>query len=174
MGNSSGLYLLLLLVKKCYNGNNLLNFKYLCSSRYITLAIMIIGRTLSADGEFRRIPVRHTQIVDEATRLSLVSYIKERIYEKCTETDWVGHKDVFPNLPDDILDTPLKIVYNLCCKKFAEKPDSIILNLSKYLGMLTREAVYYSEARYFEETVGSVRKYSLEPKGLEEDTHLTK
>lgn len=125
---------------------------------------MIIGRTQSADGGFRRIPIRHTQIVDEATRQSLVSYLKGRVYQKCKESNWVGYKDIFPNLPDDILDTPLNVIYELCCKKFADNPSSIILNLSKYLGMLTREAVYYSEVAYFEQMTGTVRKYSLEEK----------
>ena len=111
---------------------------------------MIIGRTESADGGFRRIPIRHTQIVDEATRLSIVSYLKERVYQKCKESDWVGYKDIFPNLPDDILNTPLELIYDLCCKKFADNPETIILNLSKYIGMLTREAVYYSDVAYFE------------------------
>jgi len=133
---------------------------------------MIIGRTQSADGGFRRIPIRHTQIVDEATRLLIVSYLKERVYQKCKESDWVGYKDIFPNLPEDILDTPLKVVYELCCKKFADNPDEIIRNLSKYLGMLTREAVYYSEVRYFEQIIGSVRAYSLESKKLINNNYL--
>ena len=130
---------------------------------------MIIGRTESADGGFRRIPIRHTQIVDEATRLSIVSYLKERVYQKCKESDWVGYKDIFPNLPDDILNTPLELIYDLCCKKFADNPETIILNLSKYIGMLTREAVYYSDVAYFEQMSGSVRTYSLESKGLKEN-----
>lgn len=67
---------------------------------------MIIGRAQSADGGFRRIPIRHTQIVDEATRLLLVSYLKEWVYRKCQESDWVGSRNIFPNLPEDILDTP--------------------------------------------------------------------
>lgn len=44
---------------------------------------MIVGRTHSADGEYRRITIRHTQIVDEQTILSLVAYLKERVYSKC-------------------------------------------------------------------------------------------
>lgn len=132
---------------------------------------MIKGRTQSADGGFRRIPVRHTQIVDESTRLSLVNYLKERVYQKCKEIDWVSYRDIFPNLPDDILDTPLKVIYDICCKKFADNPDSIILNLSKYLGMLTREAVYYSEVAYFEKMTGSIRTYSLESKELKENNY---
>lgn len=129
---------------------------------------MIIGHTPSADGGFRRIPIRHIQIVDEATRLSLVNYLQERVYQKCKKSGWVGYKDIFPKLPDDIMNTPLKIIYNICCNKFADNPDTIILNLSKYLGMLTREAVYYSEVAYFEQMTGSVRKYSLQSKGLKE------
>lgn len=130
---------------------------------------MIVGQTQSADGGFRRIPIRHTQIVDEATRLNLVSFLKERVYLKCEEKEWVGYKDIFPNLPEDILDTPLKVVYDICKEKFADNPDTIIQNLSKYLGMLTREAVYYSEVAYFEQMTGSIRQYSLESKGLKEN-----
>ena len=123
---------------------------------------MIVGRTQSADGGFRRIPIRHTQIVDEQTRLSLVAYLKERVYSKCKNTkDWVGYRDIFPNIPEDIIDTPLKIIYDLCCTKFADSPNSIKINTAKYIGMLTREAVYYSEQSYLEQMEGSVRKYRL-------------
>lgn len=123
---------------------------------------MIVGRTQSADGGFRRIPIRHTQIVDEQTRLSLVAYLKERVYSKCKETDeWIGYGDIFPNIPEDIIDTPLEIIYDLCCTKFADSPKSIKINTAKYIGMLTREAVFYSGHSYFEQMVGSVRKYRL-------------
>lgn len=123
---------------------------------------MIVGRTQSADGGFRRIPIRHTQIVDEQTRLSLVAYLKERIHSKCKTTqDWVGYRDIFPNIPEDIIDTPLKIIYDLCYKKFADDPNSLRINTAKYIGMLTREAVYYSEDSYLEQMDGSVRKYRL-------------
>ena len=122
---------------------------------------MIIGRTHSADGGYRRIPVRHTQIVDESTRKLLVNYLKYRVYEKCLESKWVGCRDIFPNLPEDILDTPLKIVYEICCKKFADNPKVIIGNFAKYLGMLTREAVYYSDETYKEIMPASTRLYSL-------------
>ena len=37
------------------------------------------------------------------------------------------------------------IIYDICCKKFADNPTTIIMNLAKYLGMLIREAVYYSD-----------------------------
>ena len=86
---------------------------------------MIIGRTQSADGGFRRIPIRHTQIVDEATRQSLVSYLKGRVYQKCKESNWVGYKDIFPNLPDDILDTPLNVPMAFLYKE----PSSLILSI---------------------------------------------
>lgn len=123
---------------------------------------MIVGRTQSADGGFRRIPIRHTQIVDEQTRLNLVAYLKERVYEKCKDTQgWVGYRDIFPHIPEDILDTPLKIIYELCVKKFSEEPHTIKNNTAKYIGMLTREAVYYSEHSYLEIMDGSVRKYRL-------------
>ncbi len=127
---------------------------------------MIIGQTESADGGFRRIPIRHTRIVDVETRSLLVSYLEEQVYQKCKESDWVGCRDLFPNLPEDILDTPLKVVYDICCKKFKDNPDIIIANLAKYLGMLIRETVYYSEVKYFERLTGSVRSYSLESKKL--------
>lgn len=133
---------------------------------------MIIGRTQSADGGFRRIPIRHTQIVDESTRLEIVDYLKEKVYQKCRELDWVGYKDLFPNIPEDIMETPLKIIFDICCKKFANNPDSIRINVAKYLGMLTREAVYYSEVRYYEIMSGSVRLYSLEEKGLKENDYV--
>ena len=123
---------------------------------------MIVGRTHSADGGSRRIPIRHTKIVDEKTRLLLVAYLKEKVYNKCLKNkDWVGYGDIFPNLPEDIINTPLKIIYDLCCTKFADEPNSIKINVSKYIGMLTREAVYYSEHSYFEQMIGSVRKYRL-------------
>lgn len=127
---------------------------------------MIIGRTQSADGGFRRIPIRHTQIVDDKTRLSLVDYLKEIVYKKCLETGWVGCRDVFPNLPEDIMGTPLQIIYDICCEKFKDQPDIINANLAKYLGMLIREAVYYSDVEYFELMTGSIRTYSLATKNL--------
>lgn len=129
---------------------------------------MIIGFTQSADGCFRRIPIRHTHIVDENTRLELVSYLKERVYQKCLELDWVGCKDIFPNLPDDVKDTPLKIIYEICCEKFADTPNSLVVNLAKYLGLLIREAVYYSEVEYFEQMPGTIRTYSLVSKKLKD------
>ena len=132
---------------------------------------MIIGRTQSADGGFRRIPIRHTQIVDEETRLELVDYLKERVYQKCQELDWVGCRDIFPILPDDIMETPLRVIYEICCKKFADTPNTIVMNLAKYLGMLTREAVYCSEVEYFEQMTGSIRIYSLESKKLKDNDY---
>lgn len=123
---------------------------------------MIVGRTYSADGGFRRIAVRHTQKVDTQTRLLLIDYLQKQVYLKCKSTnDWVGYKDIFPNIPEDIIDTPLKIIFDLCSSKFADNPDSIKINLSKYIGMLTREAVYYSKISYLELMDGSVRKYRL-------------
>ena len=125
---------------------------------------MIIGRSPSADGGIRRRPIRHTQIVDEKTRLSLVDYLKERVYKKCMEVEWVGYKDIFPDLLEDIRNTPLWVIYELCYEKFKYEPQTIRINVSKYIGMLVREAVYYSEEKYKEELVGSVRKYRLESK----------
>lgn len=75
---------------------------------------MIIGRTQSADGGFRRIPIRHKQIVDNGTRNALVTYLKEMVYQKCKAMDWVGASDLFPNIPEDIMNTPLKIIFDLC------------------------------------------------------------
>ena len=49
----------------------------------------------------------------------------------------------------------------MCCTKFADAPNSIRNNTVKYIGMLTREAVYYSEHSYLELMDGSVRKYRL-------------
>ncbi|MBR4315249.1 MAG: hypothetical protein IKP66_10100 [Lachnospiraceae bacterium] len=130
---------------------------------------MIVGRTKSADGGFRRIPVRHTHIVDEKTRLELVEYLKGVIYEKCKEVDdWVGYRDLFPNIPEDLVNTPLNILWNICCEKFKDDPDSIIINISKYLGMLVREAVYYSEQCYLEQMRLSIRTYRLGTKEYEE------
>lgn len=130
---------------------------------------MIIGGAQSADGGFRRIPIRHTHIVDDATRKVLVNYLKERIFQKCKTSKWVGYRDIFPQIPKDILDTPLKVIYDICCTKFADAPNTINRNVAKYLGILTREAVYYSEAHYFEQMLGSIRVYSLESKNLKEN-----
>lgn len=124
---------------------------------------MIIGRTQSADGGYRRIPIRHTQIVDNKTRNALVTYLKEAVYQKCKSIDWVGTSDIFPNIPEDIMNTPLKVIYDLCNEKFTDSPQTVKINISKYLGMLVREAVYYSEAKYYEQMIGSVRKYRLAP-----------
>lgn len=127
---------------------------------------MIIGRTQSADGGFRRIPIRHTQIVDNGTRNSLVTYLKEMVYQKCKTMDWVGASDLFPHIPEDIMNTPLKIIFDLCSEKFKDSPRTVNINISKYIGMLVREAVYYSEVKYYEQMMGSVRKYSYESKSL--------
>ena len=129
---------------------------------------MIIGRTQSADGGYRRIPIRHTQIVDEATRLTLIAYLKEIIFQKCKVSDWVGASDLFPNIPEDLEKNPLKIICDICSEKFKDSPNTIRINISKYLGMLVREAVYYSEVKYYEQMMGSVRKYSLESRKLSE------
>lgn len=129
---------------------------------------MIIGRTQSADGGFRRIPIRHTQIVDSETRQSLITYLKEVVYQKCKDAEWVGSSDLFPNIPEDLMDTPLKVLCDICNERFKDSPETIRINISKYLGMLVREAVYYSEVQYFEQMIGSVRKYSLTSKNLSE------
>ena len=133
-----------------------------------TKKYMIIGRTHSADGGFRRIPIRHTQIVDKETRLVLVNYLQDRVYEKCKQGNWVGTRDIFPVLPDDILGTPLVIIYDICKDKFNNDSKAIVINLAKYLGILLREAVYYSDIKYYEQMLGSVRMYSLESKKLVE------
>lgn len=130
---------------------------------------MIIGETESVDGGKRRITIRHTQLVDKEIRLKLISYLKEVIYQKCKEEDWVGSRDLYPNIPEDIKNTPLILIYNICREKFKETPDTIKINVSKYIGILVREAVYYSEVRFFEKIDGSVRKYSLESKKLKEN-----
>ena len=129
---------------------------------------MIIGRTQSADGGFRRIPVRHTQIVDQETRKNIINYLKDVVYQKCENAEWVGASDLFPNIPEDLMNTPLKVLCDICSERFRDNPNSIRINISKYLGMLVREAVYYSEVQYFEQMMGSVRKYSLKSKNLSE------
>lgn len=129
---------------------------------------MIIGRTQSADGGFRRIPVRHTQIVNQETREKLTTYLKEVVYQKCKKADWVGASDIFPNIPEDLNNTPLEILCDICNERFKYNPNTIRINISKYLGMLLREAVYYSENEYFEKIIGSARKYSLKSKKLSE------
>lgn len=125
---------------------------------------MIIGRTQSADGGFRRIPIRHTQIVDQQTKQIILFFLKEAIYQKCKVSDWVGASDLFPNIPEDLKDTPLEKLYKICSERFKDNPNSVRINTSKYLGMLVREAVYYSDIQYYEQMIGSVRKYSLESK----------
>ena len=127
---------------------------------------MIIGRTQSADGGFRRIPIRHTQIVDKDTREKLVSYLKDVLYKKCQRGGWIGSSDIFKKIPDDIVNTPLMVIYDICSTKFEDKPQTIKINVSKYIGMLVREAAYYSDEKYYEQLTGSVRKYSLESKKL--------
>ncbi len=129
---------------------------------------MIIGRTQSADGGFRRIPIRHTQIVDPETRQCLITYLMEVVYQKCKDAEWVGSSDLFSNIPEDLMDTPLKILCDICNERFKDSPKTIRINISKYLGMLVREAVYYSDVQYFEQMIGSVRKYSLKSKNLSE------
>lgn len=64
------------------------------------------------------------------------------------------------------MNTPLKIIFDLCSEKFKDSPRTVNINISKYIGMLVREAVYYSEVKYYEQMMGSVRKYSLESKSL--------
>lgn len=132
---------------------------------------MIIGRTQSADGGFRRIPIRHTQIVDQQTKKIIIFYLKEAIYQKCKTVDWVGASDLFPNIPEDLRNTPLGKLYEICSERFKDNPNSVCINTSKYLGMLVREAVYYSDVKYFEQMIGSVRKYSLESKKLSESDY---
>lgn len=127
---------------------------------------MIIGCTQSADGGFRRIPIRHTHIVDEATKKAILEYLYDRIYNICQKSEWIGARDIFPKIPEDIINTPLEIVNDKCKEKFADNPSSINLNIAKYVGMLVREAVYSSTEEYYEIIDYSVRKYSLASKGL--------
>lgn len=127
---------------------------------------MIKGRTQSADGGFRRIPIRHTQIVDPETKQIIIAFLKNAVYQKCEVSEWVGASDLFPNIPEDLLNTPLQPLCDICDERFKESPNTIRINISKYLGMLVREAVYYSEVNYYEQMIGSVRKYSLESKNL--------
>lgn len=127
---------------------------------------MIIGRTQSADGGFRRIPIRHTQIVDKETRQIFINYLNEYMYQKCVNSEWVGTRDLFPKIPEDLMNTPLKLLCDICTEKFKDNPKSIRINICKYLGMLLREAVYYDEEEYYEQMIGPVRKYSLASKKL--------
>ena len=78
---------------------------------------MIIGRTQSADGGFRRIPIRHTQIVDQQTKQTILFFLKKAIYKKCKVSDWVGASDLFPNIPKDLKDTPLEKLYKICSER---------------------------------------------------------
>ena len=94
--------------------------------------------------------------------------MKEVVYQKCEKAAWVGASDLFPNIPEDLVNTPLKILCDICSERFRDNPNTIRINISKYIGMLVREAVYYSEVRYFEQMMGSVRKYSLKSKNLSE------
>ena len=127
---------------------------------------MIIGRTESADGGFRRIPVRHTRIIEESNRAEILSYLQNILLKASEKGEWIGLSELFPSLPACTLNTPLEAVYNLSSEKSKADPSSIKINLSKYLGMLVREAAYYSKIEYFEHIIGSVRKYSLASKKL--------
>ena len=53
---------------------------------------MIIGRTQSADGGFRRIPIRHTQIVDEANLKPFVEDVNSTSYADPTNTKAMNEK----------------------------------------------------------------------------------
>lgn len=123
---------------------------------------MIVGNTQSADGGRRRILIRHTQIVDNKTRSILIAFIDDIVFKKCKEQEWVGARDLFPNIPSDLESTPLSVLWEICKTKFADNPDSWNINVSKYLGMLVRESVYYSKHIYTEQIDGSVRKYRIE------------
>ena len=125
---------------------------------------MIVGRPQSMDGMRRRIPIRHTQIVSKDTKAELLSYIQNRMYEKCLAQQWVGTKDLFPQMPNDLFGTPLEILYTICLNRFGDEPKNVSINVSKYVGMLVREAVYYSGDEYIEEIHGSIRTYSLHKK----------
>lgn len=125
---------------------------------------MIIGRTQSADGGYRRVPIRKTQIIDKETKKPLLSKIDDMVYELGHQIDWVGKSDIFPKIPESILGTPFQIIYDKCVEKFKENLEQVNINVSKYLGMMVREAVYSSDRRYFEKMIGSVRKYSIESK----------
>lgn len=122
---------------------------------------MIVGRPQSMDGGHRRIPIRHTQIVSKDIKAELLSYIQKLMYEKCQVQQWVGTKDLFPQIPNDLFNTPLEILYAICQNKFGDEPKNLSINVAKYVGMLVREAVYYSEEEYIEEIQGSIRTYSL-------------
>ena len=78
---------------------------------------------------------------------------------------------MFPNIPDDLLGIPLKLIYDICSEKFGDEPQTLKINTSKYIGMLVREAVYYSDVEYCEQMMGSVRKYSLARKQLSENDY---
>lgn len=142
------------------------------SNRFKNKDTMIIGRTHSTDGGFRRIPVRHTQIVDEETRFLILTYLYDKVKEVCSESDWVGLRDIYPIIQDDIIGTPLEIVYNKCKHKFGNDNNAVNINLAKYVGMLIREAVYTSSDKYYEIIDGTVRKYSLASKGLKNESYF--
>ena len=92
--------------------------------------------------------------------------MKKEAFQKCQNSDWVGASDLFPNIPNDIFGTPLEVIYDLCSERFANQPNSININMSKYLGILVREAIYYSDVKYYEQMDGSVRRYRLAPKNI--------
>lgn len=122
---------------------------------------MIIGKTHSADGGYRRIPIRRTHIVGEQERQIIMSYLEDKLLEVCTGDSYLGLMDLFPNIIENIKGTPLEILEKICIDKFGSAPKSLKVNLSKYAGMLLRETVYESRTDFFEQMVGSVRKYRI-------------
>ena len=122
---------------------------------------MIVGKPQSMDGMRRRIPIRHTQIVSKDTKMELLSYIPKMVYEKCHALKRVGTKDIFTQIPNDLFNTPLEILYTICTEKFGNEPKNVNINISKYVGMPIREAIYYSNEEYVEKIQGSIRTYSF-------------
>lgn len=62
--------------------------------------------------------------------------------------------------------TPIKILCDICSERFKDNPNSIRINISKYLGMLVREAVYYSEVQYFEQMMAIADKLEVDVREL--------
>lgn len=119
---------------------------------------MIIGKEKSSDGGERRKNIRHIRLVDDSTRLSLVSFLQTIILTNYSKDEWFSSKTIFNNIPDDLINTPLYMIYEIIQARYDDER-SIRTTTMKYLGMLVREAVYYSETEFFECIEGDVRTF---------------
>lgn len=120
---------------------------------------MIVGKEKSSDGGERRKKLRRIRLVDDDTRMLLVSYIQDVILKRYKKEEKFSSNTLFTKIPDDLINTPLRVLCEIIKNKYPDDERAVKSNTMKYLGMLVREAVYCSEVEFYESIESDIRTF---------------